>query len=1316
MSKVGTKLSIAPDNLSEIIRTITNVTYDIINHSSDFLEIHNAYTAYTSLLLLQGTGHRPVIDPFCYRNDICLSENFVIIEDKVMVEDNRFRLTILPKIAKDQITSYINHLKWLISHLSQNNKHLTLCHNIEKNIFSDTVKSKRNLPFLFFLKRKGNSIKPYSVSENTLSDILNELWPFPLNIPRHLMSTSIRYKYIEGLLSNNPSCIQTIPLIEQNLGHTESLETPFSKSMVLSPSEFIKELQETINIDLISQGWKVLTPRRHFVDLSSIKRKRSIDNRSYPLLGPVARRKERLKNKDKDKSVVRNALQQYKIDDIERNPTLIEHIKSSILDASIECPERISHRLLLLWKYLLRVKRHNTNLKVPSRLLVIKKDPSPFTEACVDEYRRSKALREGFIKYLETQGRNTDKTNISKTRRVAEIIISASLFDAITNLNIIHSLLDTTPTITNEGEYAYFNIIDSNKVKSFGVFRWMMQPLSASLVNSLKLYDSDISSNKLIKKEVKSILHQILDIRYKHPIESLCKLSQSYWLFHLPPYLREIRTGNTDTSPLKEASFVRVLRNEVIAGDNNKPVNSINSQTTLDNNLIAFNRSSYEHTSCIQYSSDLRFIISESRNHIGKRNKSASRSKKEYLLSCIEDKLSSNTIHPEIGIALLHWGRKLITKGTDLYGPIRFNTVHQYLSMLSHYLLDVVGPSSFINKTPIYYEEIYSLIIETTKQKNKSKLRNNLKDFHTFLHNLKVVPLLDWSVITSDNTDPTNSDNNAIIVTPDEYYTCLDTLKQMGDTGKIDKTLSGLYSALIILGYRFGLRFGEALYLRYENIQTSDINPFIIIHARNTEFRDIKSDTGIRQIPLIGELSVLEEKTIKAFLFRKKPRNPKDLIFFDKNDKSDVINPIKTSSDLHALLRHVTGDSSIVFHSLRHSFANRIYLLLLEERIGNTGSINTLTKINNITTTRSTVELLTGHSSRHHIILDALAALLGHTSITTTLTSYIHITDFTTYYYCSNLKHWDFDSISSIDHIASYISLSNHKSISKHRQRERLSSSGLISLLNLLTKKTNNPSRIRTVPYRSDTNKLVFNNNQYTDFDLQTIESILLHHQLHQFSDSESLSELFYIDTSIIKRILTSFKSLSNSSGFSAYSTESNSLSPDKESTFLKETNSIWNILPEYIKMISSINGINIQKIINGVDSWGKSYHSTSKYRPLVFDNADKLANYLDALKLLHIPTELFSISIPDYGCIWATHNGNEIKLLTRDITKIYTVKSIKVNKVDIPMQTKYTRSPKSRLGISLEKTSKHPIHFQKRLDRLFFLIGIYLQTTKSHP
>ena len=47
MNKVGTKLSINPARLSKIVETLANATEEIVNHSSDFIEIHNTYTAYT---------------------------------------------------------------------------------------------------------------------------------------------------------------------------------------------------------------------------------------------------------------------------------------------------------------------------------------------------------------------------------------------------------------------------------------------------------------------------------------------------------------------------------------------------------------------------------------------------------------------------------------------------------------------------------------------------------------------------------------------------------------------------------------------------------------------------------------------------------------------------------------------------------------------------------------------------------------------------------------------------------------------------------------------------------------------------------------------------------------------------------------------------------------------------------------------------------------------------------------------------------------------------------------------------------------------
>jgi len=1310
MLRVGTKLSNSLEVFQNSVRELITATTQRMELSSDFIEIHNIYTAYTSLLLFHATGHRPVVDPFCYQNDMDLINQFIIVEDKVTVESNRLRLSALPSIAIEQINAYKNHLKWVLSHLVHIENCEALSYQIADHISESKPKKDRVIPFLFFLKRSKSGISHYSVSEKYLKSILNNDWLYPINMSRHLISTSIRAITLMDKENNSTICpIQIIPLIEQSLGHNEGIVTPFSKGTVLSPLEFVETINKHMDQILNKQGWKTINSKRHNIELSSLNQYRRLKFTAHSKMGPIIRTENRLFAKNNDKNIVRHALEKFTIKDIEDNPIIIESIRNNIINASEDAKERLNHRLLLLWKLLIKIQRKNKNIKLPSRLIILNKEPSPLTESTINDYTNASIARSNFLKYIEDNGKtyNKDSNRPSFEKRMAEIIISAALFDCVNNIKSLEFLTKNRPTITTEVGYSFYDIQETKKERTIYLTRWIMQPLSISLVGSLKEYDNinEINDKEIIK-ELKYILKTIYRKNIKSPLNTLIHLAQSYWLVHLPPYLREISQGTVNTTPFKENTLIRVLRNCRL-----KAKNSIQEESNED--LSGFNFDSLNNTkntlsSSKTFSSYLSDTLTKAKEHIGHKGQSASKSKKEYLIAKLENTINKNHNFPIIGIALLQWGIKLAIKGTDLNGPIVFNTVSEYLSLISNALLDITAGNPFIKNSSDYYDMTYQLIIESSTY-NNNKLINNLKDFHRFLQRAKLVPEIDWSPLHTG--EKSISQANAIIITPDEYAHCIRSILELEENGELEKKISTYYCFMIFFGYRFGLRISEALYLKFENIQMPEQEPYIVIHARNSEYNDTKSDAGVREIPLIGVLSKNEEKIVSRLLSLKHSSDYQDLIFASEHDPSEIIDEYKTRQFLIGILRHVTGDIDVIFHSLRHSFVNRVFSLLIKQRLGYLGVISNI--ISDQENYNNAVTLLTGHPDRHHIIFDAITSLVGHTVISTTFTNYIHITDFIIYKYCSDVKHWPSDAISNTDNLLSYATLMSSKSVAKKRQRHSISPDDIrSSLVCVGDKYSKTRSEIKTTSSALHPFIATGTEKKQDTVNLMDIENILLHYSIKNIIDVKLSPSHLFLEQSKINRILETFNNWYKISGYMFYNVDMLLLKHKSEinkSSRSKESKAIKKLLPTYSKLIErfSIKKRDIMK--EGVKSWADSYHSTSKFRPLVFDSPESLIKYFNLLSLLNIVTKYFSISIPDAGCNWLTHENNILSIHQGNKTYTYIVKKIKINNKSIPMGEKYTRSSQNRIGVSFERTSKHPIYFQIRLDRLIFLIGIQL-------
>jgi len=171
---LGSKLIVKDDQLKLIINNLHTSTLQSIRDTDSYIDIHNAFTAYTVMLLFSATGHRPVEDPFCYKKDYDLDLAMIIIDDKAVSERHRYRIVALPEIAIKQIREYEKHIKWLVSHLMKEKISPELKHAIYQTFNSELPRKRQSLPMFFFIKRQKKCFKTYSINESRLTNYLKE--------------------------------------------------------------------------------------------------------------------------------------------------------------------------------------------------------------------------------------------------------------------------------------------------------------------------------------------------------------------------------------------------------------------------------------------------------------------------------------------------------------------------------------------------------------------------------------------------------------------------------------------------------------------------------------------------------------------------------------------------------------------------------------------------------------------------------------------------------------------------------------------------------------------------------------------------------------------------------------------------------------------------------------------------------------------------------------------------------------------------------------------------------------------------------------
>ena len=199
---------------------------------------------------------------------------------------------------------------------------------------------------------------------------------------------------------------------------------------------------------------------------------------------------------------------------------------------------------------------------------------------------------------------------------------------------------------------------------------------------------------------------------------------------------------------------------------------------------------------------------------------------------------------------------------------------------------------------------------------------------------------------------------------------------------------------LAILGFRCGLREGEGRFLLLSDIQ-GNIDVELLIR-KNENFRP-KTSSGTRRLPLT--LLLEEDELCRLLVWRSKRlqegASPLDPLFTQAANSSNVVTYSETIEPVRDALRQVTGDNTLVYHSLRHSAASWLLIRLVlpldsqhwcqfsffqgpEYDIGRLKSLR---------------RGILGFEDASRKCFYAVALLLGHSSPSVTLGKYVHLMD-----------------------------------------------------------------------------------------------------------------------------------------------------------------------------------------------------------------------------------------------------------------------------------------------------------------------------------
>jgi len=300
------------------------------------------------------------------------------------------------------------------------------------------------------------------------------------------------------------------------------------------------------------------------------------------------------------------------------------------------------------------------------------------------------------------------------------------------------------------------------------------------------------------------------------------------------------------------------------------------------------------------------------------------REAKEFLKSFLQRQQVSPILY-----LMTSWAKELLTNGGLIKKNLSNSSVVRYLNWIKGLLFYADELRDPLNADEDDWQAIYDEIIANAPGRI-ADCAGRLAAFHQFLTQSYGLPDVDIEGVNVEHMV------DAHVLTPREYQRAREVLQQRA----LDNGLAECQEIILILGFRLGLRRGEAysrLFSDFAGLEDPKISRPELLVRPNKHAR-IKSETSTRRLPL--DVLLTPDELLRLRHFHKQRRS---LVSGQATVRPIFAEtagnywPAVTSSlfdPLTQLLQEVTGDCNFRFHHLRHSFVTFTLLRLMETSPG----------------------------------------------------------------------------------------------------------------------------------------------------------------------------------------------------------------------------------------------------------------------------------------------------------------------------------------------------------------------------------------------
>lgn len=623
------------------------------------------------------------------------------------------------------------------------------------------------------------------------------------------------------------------------------------------------------------------------------------------------------------------------------NNSMLEHFLGELANEIYEwitssdkehLPEKINHTLGLVERFqtpytvkaarnfiISIIQRGNRsglwNLPVPQLSVLTFRQQNPFQANALSNYGYYQPLFQKFLENIPSQSKYHD---LSSDEKIGQALFSAAYLGGLVRKDLLEALVVNAQRYQYSKNYAWIDFIDNESI----YFRWHPDPISEylfsksilTLENQIEVLEAPAVVSRCINAYIRT-----LSTNFNYTFSNLLEAAKIHYHVNLPSVVAYHLQNPKRSTPLPENAWRR-YRN---AGVINKEESSRQEGEV---------HSDYYEAVSYPISKPVDLLASNQRSLLNKFRKNAFKqeqpgkkiSQQVFANRCFEFiNKNANDLAPAL-FYLVQWLDSMVKSG------LKVSSAQTYLSQVNG-LIDHLSNISFHSiDSQTLLEQYNAYIIEKREKSTLNNAKNiatRIKSFQIFVFLYADAPEIPFDEIAFYEAK-SSSRVNANLLSEKE----VEQIKQL--LLDLDTNLYFLF----ILAVRTGVRIGEVLHIQLKHIVGEEANSPLYLFIQTTDFHNTKTASSRRKIPLkkflpeeeymqFLEFYRLRKQTMQALLqseylspLSETKRVRKQFLFSDEANAPLTHTIIYQS--IQPLLKEVSRDASVTFHTLRHTFAN----------------------------------------------------------------------------------------------------------------------------------------------------------------------------------------------------------------------------------------------------------------------------------------------------------------------------------------------------------------------------------------------------------